>query len=113
MIFAILPAWLSAAGYEFWSDPVEYEISAETGSPIEVIFEAPDGVAINLVQPQGDETTFVGRIRAQADAFGRTRTGFTPVATTGHCVHSMDQASPFYSTLLDLEIVMDERLGQT
>ncbi len=40
---------LAAAGFMLWSDPVEYEVDASSGSPIEALFDGPDGVAINLV----------------------------------------------------------------
>jgi catechol 2,3-dioxygenase-like lactoylglutathione lyase family enzyme len=103
---------LRRLGFDLWSDPVEHVMSGDTGSAIEVLFEGPDGVAINLVQPLGDLNTFTGRIRAQAEAFGKTGRGFTPVATTAQCVFSMADAKGFYQDLLGLETVLDERLGK-
>ena len=102
---------LRAKGFELWSEPVEYDVGA-AGRAIEVLFEAPDGVAINLVQPLGDRSVFTGRIRAELEVMGYTRGGFTPVATTAHCVHSLDAAADFYQRLLGLEVVLDEVLGK-
>jgi catechol 2,3-dioxygenase-like lactoylglutathione lyase family enzyme len=98
--------------YEFWSEPRRYLVNDESGEAIEVLFEAPDGVAINLVQPLGDETTFIGRVRIAADEFGRTRHGFTPIVTTSHCVTSMSTAQRFYEAMLGVNVVMDAQLGK-
>jgi catechol 2,3-dioxygenase-like lactoylglutathione lyase family enzyme len=103
---------LAGLGYELWSDPVEYELGTEAGSAIELLFEGPDGVAINLVQPLGDLSVFTGRIRAEAARAGRTETGFTPVATTANCVYSMERSCTFYETLLGGTRVLDEVLGR-
>ena len=43
---------LSARGYEFWSEPVNYALSDAVGAPIEVIFEGPDGVIIEFMDPK-------------------------------------------------------------
>lgn len=101
-----------AQDYEFWSEPRRYPVGDAAGEAIEVVFEGPDGVAINLVQPLGDERTFTGRVRVAAAALGRTRTGFTPVATTAHCVRSMTPAREFYEAALGVSKVMDEVLGR-
>jgi hypothetical protein len=55
---------LRRLGFAPWSDPVEHAMGGDTGAAIEVLFEAPDGVAINLVQPLGGPETFTGRIRS-------------------------------------------------
>lgn len=98
--------------YVLWSDPVRYQLSEAAGEPIEVVFEGPDAVAINLVQPTGGPDTFVGRIKAAADAFGRTRTGFTPISTSAHCVHSVAEARDFYQAICGSTVVLDEHLGR-
>lgn len=98
--------------YEFWSEPRRYLVSPESGEAIEVVFEAPDGVAVNLVQPLGDASTFVGRVRIAAEAFGRTRCGFTPISTTAHCVSSMVTARRFYTAMLGVSTVLDAELGR-
>jgi catechol 2,3-dioxygenase-like lactoylglutathione lyase family enzyme len=103
---------LRAEGFEFWSDPVEYEVGVAAGTAIEVVFEAPDGVAINLVQPEGGPDTFTGRVRAEVQRHGKTRAGFTPVATTAHCVSDLARASAFYRDVLGMRVVLDEILGK-
>lgn len=100
------------ATHEFWSEPVRYQLSAAAGEPIEVVFEGPDAVAINLVQPTGGAESFVGRIKAAADQFGKTRTGFTPISTSAHCVHSVEQARDFYQAICGSQVVLDEHLGR-
>lgn len=101
-----------SARYEFWSEPRRYLVSPESGEAIEVVFEAPDGVAVNLVQPLGDARTFIGRVRIAAEAFGRTRCGFTPIATTAHCVASLAAARRFYTAMLGVTTVLDAELGR-
>lgn len=103
---------LRALGYEFWSDPVTYNVGAAAGTATEVVFEGPDSVAINLVQPLGGPDTFVGRVRAEVARHGKTRTGFTPVATTAHCVRDLAAAQAFYTGVLGMRVVLDEYLGR-
>lgn len=103
---------LRAEGFEFWSDPVQYEVGKAAGTAIEVVFEGPDGVAINLVQPEGGPDSFTGRVRAEVLLHGKTRTGFTPVATTAHCVRDLARASAFYRSVLGMQVVLDEILGK-
>ena len=103
---------LSAAGFEFWSEPVTYPVGVTAGTATEVVFEGPDGVAINLVEPQGGPETFTGRVRAAVAEHGKTRTGFTPVATTGHCVRDLAAACGFYRDVLGMQVVLDETLGR-
>jgi catechol 2,3-dioxygenase-like lactoylglutathione lyase family enzyme len=103
---------LRAAGFEFWSDPVTYRVGDAAGIATEVVFEGPDGVAINLVQPQGGPDTFTGRVLAEVRRHGKTATGFTPVATTAHCVRDLAAASAFYRDVLGMRVVLDEYLGR-
>jgi catechol 2,3-dioxygenase-like lactoylglutathione lyase family enzyme len=103
---------LGAAGFEFWSEPVTYPVGATAGMATEVVFEGPDGVAINLVEPRGRPDTFTGRVRAAVAEHGKTRTGFTPVATTAHCVRNIAEASAFYRDVLGMQVVLDETLGR-
>lgn len=103
---------LRAEGFEFWSDPVQYRVGESAGVATEVVFEAPDSVAVNLVQPEGGPETFTGRVRAEVERHGKTRTGFTPVATTAHCVRDLAQASAFYTGALGMRVVLDEILGR-
>ncbi len=103
---------LQAEGFEFWSDPVTYRVGEAAGIATEVVFEAPDAVAINLVEPEGGPETFTGRVRAEVARHGKTRTGFTPVATTAHCVHDLVAAGAFYRDVLGMQVVLDEILGK-
>ena len=103
---------LQAKGYTFWSEPVGYEVSAKAGSPVEVLFDGPDGLAINLVELTGDETTTVGKLKKEVDALGKTKTGFTQVATTSHSIIDRDKALAFYMQVLGMEIRIDDILGK-
>ena len=103
---------LQADGFEFWSDPVTYRIGEAAGVATEVVFEAPDAVAINLVEPAGGPDTFTGRVRAEVARHGKTPTGFTPVATTAHCVQDLAAAAAFYRDVLGMRVVLDEILGK-
>ena len=103
---------LRASGFEFWSDPTTYQVGETAGVATEVVFEAPDGVAVNLVEPQGGPETFTGRVRSEVARHGKTRTGFTPVATSAHCVRDLAAASGFYARILGMQIVLDEYLGR-
>ena len=103
---------LQAKGYTFWSEPVGYEVSAAAGQPVEVLFDGPDGLAINLVELTGDETTAVGKLRAVVDAEGKTKTGFTQVATTSHSITDHEKALAFYQQVLGLEVFIDDILDK-
>jgi catechol 2,3-dioxygenase-like lactoylglutathione lyase family enzyme len=103
---------LRAEGFEFWSDPRSHRVGDSAGIATEVVFEAPDGVAINLVQPEGGPDTFTGRVLAEVHRHGKTRTGFTPVATSAHCVRDCERAAAFYRDVLGMRIVLDEVLGK-
>ena len=103
---------LQDKGYSFWSEPVGYEVSAAAGQPVEVLFDGPDGLAINLVELTGDETTAVGKLRAVVEAEGKTRTGFTQVATTSHSIIDHEKALAFYQKVLGLEVIIDDILDK-
>ena len=103
---------LRARGYDFWSEPVTYQVGVDAGTAREVVFEGPDGVAINLVQPMGGPELFTGRVRAEVARHGKTRTGYTPVATTSHCVLNAAAALHFYRDVLGMQVVLDEILGK-
>lgn len=98
---------LVEAGCEPWTDPVAYEVGEGEGAPTEVIVEGPDGVLLNLVQPEGAPGTPVGEIRAFLDRRGTTSSGFSEVVTTAHAVRSIDDALGFYVDLLGFEIWLD------
>jgi catechol 2,3-dioxygenase-like lactoylglutathione lyase family enzyme len=90
-------AGLRAQGYRFWSDPTQHSLNAGVGNPIEVIFDGPDGVSMNLVElTSRDPGTRIGQMRAYVEKTGYTRRGFTPVVTTSHVTRSADRACEFY-----------------
>jgi len=102
-------ARLKAAGYSFWSEPTRHSLTAGVGNPIEVIFDGPDGVAINLIElASTDPATRIGQMRAYVDRHGRTRTGFTPVVTTSHVARSIPRARVFYERVLRMGVLIDE-----
>lgn len=102
-------ARLRAAGYTFWSEPTQHSLTAGVGNPIEVVFDGPDGVAINLVElTSTDPNTRIGQMRAYVERHGRTRTGFTPVVTTSHVVRSIPRARAFYERVLKMGALIDE-----
>ena len=99
----------AGAGYELWSDPTYYDLSAEAGNPTELIFEGPDTVAINLVELSTTDTaTRVGQMAAYVKELGFNDQGFTAVVTTSHCVHDMPKAVAFYQQVLHMGILIDE-----
>ena len=103
---------LQAKGYDFWSEPVGYEVSARAGAPVEVLFDGPDGLAINLVELTGDETTTVGKLKKEVDRLSKTKMGFTQVATTSHSIIHRDKALAFYTRVLAMEVRIDDILGK-
>lgn len=90
-------ARLRAQGYQFWTEPTQHSLNAGVGNPIEVIFDGPDGVAMNLVElTSRDPATRIGQMRAYVEQTGYTCRGFTPVVTTSHVTRSVARACEFY-----------------
>jgi len=88
---------LRALGYSFWTEPTQHSLNARVGNPIEVVFDGPDGVAMNLVElTSRDPGTRIGQMRAYVEQTGYTRLGFTPVVTTSHVTRSVARACDFY-----------------
>ncbi len=105
-------AELRAAGFRFWSDPKQHSLAAGVGNPIEVIFDGPDGVAINLVQlTSTDPATRIGQMRAFVEGHGYTRRGYTPVVTTSHVCRSIARARRFYEEVLRMGVLIDDELS--
>jgi catechol 2,3-dioxygenase-like lactoylglutathione lyase family enzyme len=103
---------LSRDGFEFWSEPTQHSLTAQVGNPVEVIFDGPDGVAINLVQlASQDPSTRIGQMHAYVERHGYTRTGFTPVVTTSHVCRSIAKARAFYEDVLQMGALIDEELS--
>ena len=97
--------------YEFWSEPVEHAFTPEVGTPVEVIFEGPDAVPINLVELKGGAPgSRIGDMRAFMAAYGHTAQGFSPVVTSAHCVQSRAAGKAFYGQVLGMSVIIDEEL---
>ncbi|MDA0369569.1 MAG: VOC family protein [Proteobacteria bacterium] len=98
-------------GYEFWSDPVAHDFTADVGTPIEVVFEGPDGVLINWVElATTDPATRIGKMRAYVEGFGRTKTGFTPVVTSASCMRDIEKSKEFYVRVLKMGVHINQVL---
>lgn len=103
---------LGARGYRFWSPATQHSLDAGVGNPIEVIFDGPDGVAINLVElASRDAATRVGQMRAYVESHGYTHAGYTPVVTTSHVVRSIAAARRFYEGVLHMGVLIDDELN--
>lgn len=103
---------LAARGYQFWTEPTQHSLTASVGNPIEVIFDGPDGVAINLIElTSRDPATRVGQMRAYVERHGYTRTGFTPVVTSSHVCRDLPRARAFYEHVLRMAPLIDEELS--
>jgi len=102
---------LAAQGFNFWSAPTANDFGPYVGEIIEVAFDAPDGVVINLIElVTEDPKTLIGQIREYIAEYGRTSTGFTAVATTSHGVVDMDKAVAFYYDVLNMKLFMESTL---
>jgi len=92
-------------GYEFWSEPNHINFGPAVGEAMEFAFEGPDGVVINLVELLTDDPkTMIGHLWHFVLGYGRTPTGFTPVATTAHTVNDTDKALEFYYGPLNMKL---------
>jgi len=98
-------AHLLEQGYEFWSEPNHINFGPAVGEAMEFAFEGPDGVVINLVELlTEDPQTMIGHLYHFVLGYGRTPTGFTPVATTAHTVADTDKALEFYYGPLNMKL---------
>ena len=102
---------LKSKGYCPWTDPVLHKIGENVGSPIEVILDGPDRIAINLVQlPKNSENQSIQKICDYFQSNGTTRLGFTEVVTTSHCVQSTADAALFYQQVLGMDVMFQDTL---
>ena len=84
---------LESKGYFSWSKPAEHQIGDNVGTPIEVIVDGPDGIAINLVQlPKNSENESIQEMCKFFNTNGTTEKGFTEIVTTSHCVSDSQAA---------------------
>lgn len=102
---------LKAQGFNFWSEPAHADFGPAVGATMEVCFDGPDGIVINLVELlTKDPKTLIGHIDEFVTEYGRTSTGFTEVVTTAHGVHDMDKALAFYYGPLGMKLFVDSVL---
>ena len=99
-------------GYRAWSEPTFYKMTGSQGSPTEVVFDGPDGVAINLVELSDDNpNTKVGQMKIYTRKNGRTSTGLTPVVTSAHTSRDINKSVEFYQKVLKSDVLIDEILS--
>ena len=99
---------MSALGFEFWSTPSHSDFGPAVGEIREVMCDGPDGIVLNLVQLMTeDPNTLSGKILEFIAEYGRTKTGFTAVATTSHGVEDMAKTLEFYYGPLKMTLFMD------
>lgn len=99
---------LKAQGFGLWSEPVRQDFGPDIGEFFEAAFDGPDGIVINMIEfiTENPETVS-GKLLAFLGDYGRTRTGFTAVATTSHGVLDMNRALAFYYGALRQTLVLD------
>ncbi len=101
-----------AAGFSFWSSPVQHDFGEHVGQPIEVVFDGPDNVAINPVQLESlNSESLIADMRRYSDEYGRSEQGFTPVVTSAHFVKDIAKAIEFHETVLDMHVAIDRTLS--
>jgi len=104
-------AEIIARGGQPWTEPTRHSLDAAVGNPIEVIFDGPDHLAINLVELTGrDPSTRIGQMRAYVESAGYTHRGYTPIVTTSHVVRSLAAAREFYEQVLAMGVLIDDEL---
>ncbi|MDJ0929348.1 MAG: VOC family protein [Gammaproteobacteria bacterium] len=102
---------LRSQGFNFWSEPAYNNFGPAVGETLEVAFDGPDGVVINLIQLlTEDPQTVIGHILKFIDEYGRTSTGFTSVVTTAHSVLDMEKALAFYYGPLHMSLFIESVL---
>ncbi|MEM7283724.1 MAG: VOC family protein, partial [Pseudomonadota bacterium] len=103
--------YFSDRGFNFWSSPVQHDFGEQVGQPIEVVFDGPDGVAINPVQLESLKAdSLIAEMRGYVEQYGRTSKGFTPVVTSAHFVRDIDAAVEFHEKVLDMRLTIDKEL---
>jgi catechol 2,3-dioxygenase-like lactoylglutathione lyase family enzyme len=102
---------LRSQGFDFWSEPAYNNFGPAVGETMELAFDGPDGVVINLVELlTEDPKTLIGHIHSFVAAYGRTTSGFTAVVTTAHSVLDMEKALAFYYGPLHMKLFVDSVL---
>ena len=103
---------LAKHGFPPWTPPTRHSFESGVGNPVEVLFDGPDGVSINLVELASvDPATRVGQMRVYVERRGFTRTGFTPVVTTSIICRDLERSREFYERVLRMGVLIDDELS--
>ena len=99
-------------GYQSWSEPTQHSLEPSVGNPIEVVFDGPDGVAINLVElTSTDLAQRIGQMRAYVERHGYNRCGFTPVVTSAEVVRSIAKTRRFLERVAGMGVLFDDEMS--
>ena len=103
---------LKREGFTPWADPIIPAEVGPQGTTLELLFDGPDGVIINVVQLYGgDEDTVIGKLRADVEAVRFSARGSTTVATTTHTVADTHDAIAFYRTATGMQPILELDVG--
>lgn len=106
-LHALVPK-LKERGVKLWRDTVNYNTAGMGGSWLESVAEGPDGIAIAIFQLLADKGSTVEAVRAGST--NRTKTGFSEVGCTSHCVSDFGKARAFYEKVLGMRCLVDEMM---
>lgn len=105
-------ARFAAHGFPPWTPPTRHSFESGVGNPVEVLFDGPDGLTINLVElASTDPATRVGQMRAYTERRGFTATGFTPVVTTSIICRDLEPTRAYCERVLQMGVLIDDELS--
>lgn len=103
---------LARHGFPPWTPPTRHSFDSGVGNPVEVLFDGPDGLSINLVElASTDPATRVGQMRAYVERRGFTRTGFTSVVTTSVICGDIEAMREYCERVLRMGVLIDDELS--
>ena len=103
---------LAAHGFPPWTAPTRHAFESGVGNPVEVLFDGPDGLTINLVElASTDPATRVGQMRAYTERRGFTATGYTPVVTTSIICRDLEPTREYCERVLRMGVLIDDELA--
>jgi len=103
---------LAAHGFPPWTPPTRHAFESGVGNPVEVLFDGPDGLTINLVElASTDPATRVGQMRAYTERRGFTATGYTPVVTTSIICRDLEPTREYCERVLRMGVLIDDELA--
>jgi catechol 2,3-dioxygenase-like lactoylglutathione lyase family enzyme len=101
-------AYLKSKNCQIWSEPFEYKTSDDMGAWREAVAIGPDNMTIILLQLPSDMNTKVGVVGVETEVAGKSKAGFSQIATTSHSVSSFEKSKEFYQSVLGLEPFIEE-----